>query len=383
MKKIKVLMVAGSMDVGGIESQLMHLFRNADKDKFQIDFTSTMANAIHRKEIEENGGKFLLIPHMNWTRPWEYCGAMLKIMKDGGYDIVHSHELFHSGVTLFLAKMAGIPGRFVHAHNWCDGDGTGRKTSIVRRFYNSVMRVLINSCSTVRIACSSWAGEFVYGKKMIQKPGYYLVYNSVDTAKFLDLYDNEEAGEFVDPEWINVLNVGRFTPVKNQLFLVDIAEELRRKGKKIRFLCAGSNSAGYLDAVQQEVEEKGLQEYVKLLGVRKDIDNLMRKSHAFVLPSKYEGMPLVMIEAQSSGLPCVSAATYSPEVDFEIGKLTWLYLDDGPAVWAEHIENAINGKRASKEQVEKAIENKGFDSRCFSEKLCSLYEKEVRLRGEK
>lgn len=376
MKKIKVLMVAGDMHVGGIENQLMHLARNADKDKFQVDFTSTRQDAFFRQEIEELGGAFILIPPMDWKHPERYCTALLNVMRRGQYDVVHSHELFHSGITLKIAKKAGIPCRFAHAHNWCDSDGTRRKRSMMRSIYNHVMRGMINRYSTVQIACSTWAGSFLYGQDILCKDTYHLVFNSVDSTKFLNHYGQKESGEFCDEQWTNVLNVARLTPVKNQKFLVAIADVFRRRKRNIRFLCVGSGDESYETEIRELIREKNLEPYIKLLGVRKDIDVLMRKSAAFVLPSKYEGMPLVMIEAQSSGLPCVSANTYSPEVDFEIGTVMWLSLDDGAEQWADAIETAISGERPRIEAVEKAIREKKFDSKMFAETICDLYQQD-------
>lgn len=381
MKKIKVLMVAGDMHVGGIENQLMHLARNADTGKFQIDFTSTMPDAFYREEIEQLGGKFILLPPMNWKRPDIYCHALFKVMKEGQYDVVHSHELFHSGITLWLAQKAGVPCRFAHAHNWCDDDGTGKKRSTTRTLYNAVMRTLINRHSTVQIACSTWAGRFLYGERMQKRDSYHLVFNSVDTGKFLDRYDQTESGEFCNDGWVNVLNVARITAVKNQKFLLEIADEFRKRGNKIRILCAGNGDEEYEAQVHSMIEQKQLGEYIQFLGVRKDIDVLMRKCSAFVLPSKYEGMPLVMIEAQAAGLPCVSANTYSPEVDFGIGTVTWLSLEAGAAAWADALEQAVQKDRTPKADVVKAVQEKRFDSKMFAETLCELYQKDAARAG--
>lgn len=383
MKKIRVLMFTGDMHVGGIQNQLMHLVRNADKEKVQIDFTSTMLDAFYREEIEQLGSKFIVIPQMDWRHPDVYCKAIYKVMKEGNYDIVHSHELFHSGITLWLAKKAGVPCRFAHAHNWCDDDGTGRKPSRTRLAYNSIMKKMINSNSTVQLACSTWAGKFLYGEKMQQKDSYYTVFNSVDTGKFLDKYDQVETGEFCEDDWKSILNVARITAVKNQKFLVEIADEFRKRGDQIRILCAGNGDEEYEAQVHSMIEQKQLGEYIQLLGVRKDIDILMRKCSVFVLPSKYEGMPLVMIEAQASGLPCVSADTYSPEVDFGIGTVIWLPLDAGVSAWADELEKAAQKGKAEKSDVMKAVQDKQFDSKMFAEKLCELYEKDYLLRKGK
>ena len=384
MKKIKILMVAGNMHIGGIENQLMHLMRNVDKEKFQIDFTSTMRNPACREEIEQLGGKIYLIPKMNWKKPVPYCKEMYHIMKSGHYDVVHSHELFHSGITLLLARWAGVPCRFAHAHNWSDGDGTGRKRSILRSVYNCVMRKLLCYCSTVQIACSSWAGEFVFGKNIAKKSSYHVIFNSIDTAQFLDDYDNLETGEYLEQNgWKNVLNIARITAVKNQIFLTKIAKVFKERGAKIRILCVGTGDEGILQQVRENIKKYQIEDYFFLVGVRKDIPSLMRKSSAFVLPSKYEGMPLVMIEAQASGLTCVSADTYSPEVDFGINTVIWLSLEEGPAVWADALEKAVMRKRADKEEVVKAVLDKKFDSKMFANELCNLYKEDYQLRGKK
>lgn len=373
MDPIRVLIIAGAMDVGGIENQLMHLLRNAEKDIFQIDFTTTMDHPFYQDEIEALGGKCIRIPA---TEGWHFlrqCKALYRIMKDGQYDIVHSHELFHSGMVLLTAKLAGVKHRFVHAHNWSDDDGTGRR-SMLRRMYNAVMRRWILRYGTDFCACSTLAGRFLYGERKTREPGYHLIFNSVDTGKFIDNYDKVESGDLCDDGWTNVIQIGRFSPIKNQLFTAEIARELKRSGKKIRILCAGNNGGEYERQVRETIERYGVGEHMLLLGVRKDVDVLARKSAAFLLPSLYEGMPLVMIEAQAAGLPCVTADTYSREVDFGIGYVTWLQLEQPASEWAEAVEKAVEKGRADKRAVMDAVEKYGFDSKVFAERLCKLYE---------
>ena len=103
----------------------------------------------------------------------------------------------------------------------------------------------------------------------------------------------------------------------------------------------------------------------------------MKRADAFLLPSKYEGMPLTLIEAQAAGLPCVTADTFSHEVDFGIGAVEWMKLQAGPEAWADALERAVSKGRAKRQTVINAIEAGGFDSQLFAERLCSLYEKSV------
>ena len=359
MEKIKVLLIAGAMNVGGIENQLMHLLRQADKKKFQIDFTTIAPHPFYQDEIEALGAKCIYIHGTGGKHFLRYCRELYRVMREGRYDIIHSHELFHSGMVLLTARLAGVSHRFVHAHNWMEGNDPKARKSLKRRIYNAVMQRLIKWNATDFIACSTLAGRFLYGEAITKQSNYHLVFNSVDTSEFVEKYDRVETGEFTDDGWINVLQVGRFTPVKNQLFTAEIAWELKKRGKKIRILCAGNIGGAYDDSVKAKIAEYGLEEQMLLLGVRRDIDVLMRKSSAFLLPSLYEGMPLVLIEAQSSGLPCVTADTFSREVDFGIGMLDWLSPESGAAAWADAVERAVQKPRAEKKLVEEAIKKGG------------------------
>ena len=371
---IRVLIIAGHMNVGGVENQLMHLLRKADKDTFHIDFTTTVDNPFYEDEIKSLGSDCIHIPPTQGIHFIRYCKALYKVMKDGQYDIVHSHELFHSGMVLLTARLAGVKHRFVHAHNWMEGNNPKAKKSLKRRTYNAVMQKLIQWNATEFIACSTWAGKFLYGDKVLKQSNYHLVFNSVDTSKFIEKFNEKESGEFCDDGYLNVIQVGRFTPVKNQLFTVELAKELKNRGKKIRFLCVGNTGGDYEEQVKTKIKEYNLENEVLLLGVRKDVDVLMRKSNAFILPSLYEGMPLVLIEAQASGLPCISADTFSREVDFNIGSINWLNLEDGVSAWCDAIEEGVQHDRYDLDEIKVAIAKYGFDSESFAKMICHLYQ---------
>lgn len=372
-KKIKVLVVAGPMEIGGLENQLMYLIRNANRDEFHFDYTLYDKNAYYSDEVERLGGESIVIPNTEGIHFFRYCRALYRVLKKGEYDVIHSNELFHSGLVLLTAKLAGVKHRFVHAHNIAEG--VGEKPSLVRRLYNTVMRFLILRCATEFCACSTPAAEFLYGKGITEKNNFHLIFNSFKTSEFIDNYDHIETGEFCDVEWKNVIQVSRFSEVKNQLFTVDIATALKKAGKKIRILLAGDDNNEYGKLVREKVLKNGLQDYVLILGARSDIASLERKSSAFLLPSLYEGMPLALIEAQATGIPCVVADTFSREVDFEIGGIEWVKLSENVEFWAKAVERAVNKPRAQKQNVVNAVKIKGFESNAFSDKLFDLYKK--------
>ena len=368
MKKIKVLIIAGTMHVGGIENQLMYLIRNADKDLFQIDFTTTMDHPFYEAEILSLGGRCIKIPETGRKHFLRYCRVLYKVLKEGHYDIVHSNELFHSGMVLMTARLAGVKHRFAHAHS--SNQDYGR--DIVRHAYIKLMRLMIMMNGTQLLACSSLAAKFLYGDKVFRDNRYHLLVNSVDTEKFLSDPTDGRPEEF-DNRWKYVLQVGRFSDEKNFLFTVLLARECKRRNNGIRFLCAGNNGGSYEKKVIEEIERYHLEDEMILLGVRKDVDQLMKSADAFILPSKYEGMPLTLIEAQASCLPCVVADTCSHEVDFQTGSVTWLSLNEDITEWVNGIEKAVEQGKTDKEKVIEAIRERGFDSKDFADKVCRYY----------
>ena len=361
------------MDVGGIENQLMHLLRNADRDRFQIDYTTTDEHPFYEDEILSLGGNCIHIPGTGGRRLFRYCKALYRVLKEGKYDVIHSHELFHSGLVLLTAKLAGVKCRIAHAHSSNQTIGG----SFARRCYTAVMRRLILRCATEYAACSSLAGAFLFGEKTLTKPNYHLVFNSVETKRFLPDKDEKAVP---DPDgWRTVLQVGRFQNEKNFLFSTQIAAACKKRGDRIRFQFAGNDGSGnpYERAVTQSIEENGLQDTVQLLGIRKDVNELMKQADAFLLPSKYEGMPLTLIEAQAACLPCVAADTFSHEVDFGLNQIQWLKLNNPIPVWADAVEAAVERNKVPRNRVETVVREKGFDVKCFAEKLCGLYQAAV------
>ncbi len=371
MNRIKVLIIAGSMNVGGIENQLMHLLRHADKDRFQIDFTTTEEHPYFLDEMLSLGAKCIRIPGTDGRRFFRQIRALYRIMRSGQYDIVHSNELFHSGVVLLAARLAGVEHRFVHAHS-CNQD-YGR--NLIRLTYTRVMRALIKRNATCFLACSTLAAKFLYGEEILSDPRYHLVVNSVETERFLP-ETNQTEREPSENGWKTVLQVGRFRDEKNFIFTTEIAEACKNRGDRIRFLFVGNN--GENNPIEHEVRNRieacQLQNHVQLLGVRKDVNELMKHADAFILPSKYEGMPLTLIEAQAACLPCVVADTFSHEVDFGVGAIRWIGLDESASVWADAIEAAVVQKLPSREAVKQAIEMKGFDTWHFANTICRLYQ---------
>lgn len=360
------------MNVGGIENQLMHLVRHADKERFQIDFTTTVKHPYFQDEIESLGSKCIYIPPTGRTHLLKYCRALYHVLRDGHYDIVHSNELFHSGLVLLTAKLAGVKHRYAHAHS------SNQKYDFdpVRYIYFIIMRFLILHTATNYFACSSMAASFLYGDKIFRRNNYHLIVNSVDTEAFLSEQKDISISEDFFSGWKNILQVGRFSAEKNFLFTAKLAKECKKRNNGIRFLCIGNRddaNNSYENKVKAEIKLNHLEEYMILLGTRKDVAEFMKRADAFILPSQYEGMPLTLIEAQASCLPCLAADTFSHEVDFNIDAIIWMDLNDDVSLWVNSLETIIRKGKADKRKVINAIQQYGFDSKVFSEKICRFY----------
>lgn len=367
MNTLRILIVTGTMEVGGIENQMMNLLRQADKSKYQIDFTTTEEHPYYEDEIRSLGSRCVHIPDTGKKHYYRYCKAIYRVMKDGQYDVVHSNELFHSGMVLLMARLAGVRQRFAHAHSSNQSYGFNP----IRRLYHRLMRRLILNNATCFLACSSAAGEFLYGRSIHNSNNYHVVFNTVDTNRFLP--NEAETRDSSPGDQKTVLQVGRFSDEKNFLFSVQVAATCRDRGDNFHFSFVGNSGNSYEVQVCEYIRKQGLEDTVSLLGVRKDVNLLMRQADLFILPSKYEGMPLTLIEAQAACLPCVVADTFSHEVDFGIDAVTWLPPDASAEEWATTLERVSHRKKPNRQTVENAIQKGGFDTSQFVERITSLY----------
>lgn len=343
---IRVAQVVGKMLGGGVEAVVMNYYRHIDRNKVQFDFlVDADSTLVPRDEIESLGGRVFEIPP--YQHVVEYQRELQRLFKQEGWRIVHSHINALSVFPLRAAKKAGVPVRIAHSHS-TSGKGEHAKNAL-----KAVLKTQANRYPTHRFACSKFAGEWLFGKSA----DFEVVYNAID----LDLFRfNAEARAQARADLglvgdqFAIGHVGRFTAQKNHAFLVDVFTEVAKRRDDAVLLLVGSGEAGA--SVKALVDERGLTDRVKFLGQRSDVNRLYQAFDAFVLPSLYEGLGLVGVEAQVSGLPCLLSDAITREVDVT-GECKFLPIVS-PAVWADEI---CGLKRAS-ENFRCAI-----DESCLSE----------------
>ncbi|MDJ0675320.1 MAG: glycosyltransferase family 1 protein [Calothrix sp. MO_167.B42] len=336
-RPIRILHVVGGMVRGGIETWLMHILRHIDRDRFCMDFlVHTPEPCAYDGEIRSLGSRIIPCPLEKW-RPWVYGANLKKILQEyGPYDIVHSHVHHFSGYILGLAKEAGVPLCIAHSHN--DTSSQEAKAPLYRRLYCQLSESWINRHATLGLACSRQAAGDLFGSDWETDSRWQLLYYGIDLQPFQDFVDPVAVrAEFGIPaDAFAIGHVGRFEPQKNHQFLIKIAAEIAKREPKMRLLLLGE---GYLQPeIAQQVAHMGLGDKVIFAGSRPDVPRLMVGAmDVFFLPSLHEGLPLVLLEAQAAGLPCIFSDVITREVDTIPSLVNRLSLSQSEEQWAETV----------------------------------------------
>ncbi|MFI3201319.1 MAG: glycosyltransferase [Eubacteriales bacterium] len=363
----KILIVAGSLDMGGVEKQLVHLAKIIDKKKYLVHFTCTNPNPYYKTELLMANCIIKVMPDPREAGTLKYCMHMLNLMKEEKYDIVHAHKLFHSGIDLFIACIAGVPKRIAHAHSTRDGH---RHNKVIRAIYHCIMRGSILCFGTDYIACSTEAGKYLYGTGILKNRNFKVIFNSVETIKYF-LPNNDRLPFKKKDGWIYVTHIGRFSYEKNHDFIIDIAKEAKKVDDKMMFILVGNGDL--LNGIEERIRLENLSDYVICLGLRTDVEDILKNSDAFILPSLYEGMPLTLIEAQAAGIQCLVADHITCEADYGIGLFHKESIKISPKIWHEKLQHLVAQPMVDKNIVQEAIDSKGFKVEDFALNLCRIY----------
>lgn len=331
---VRILHVVGAMNLGGAETWLMHILRHIDRKRFQMDFVvHTTQPAAYDDEIRALGSQ--IIPCLHPRYPLTYARNLKRILREyGPYDIIHSHVHHYSGWVLRVAQQAGIPMRIAHSHS--DTSFLQANASVLRRLYFVLMRRWIIQYATRGLGCSRAAATALFGPEWTSDARWRVLYYGIDLMPFHQAVQRDSvlAELGIPPDAFVVGHVGRFVEPKNHIFLLDIAREIVRCEPRARFVLVGD---GHLRAtVAQRVKEMGLTEYFVFAGERADVARLMLGAmDLFVFPSLYEGLGIVLVEAQAAGLPCLISNVVPQDVEVVPSLFQRLDLAQPAAVWAE------------------------------------------------
>ena len=337
---IRVLQCVNNMHRAGLETLLMNYYRSMDRTKIQFDFlTHRPDRSDYDDEIEQLGGRIYYAPRLYPQNYPAYFAYMKQFFAEHPeYQIVHSHIDAMSYLPLLAAKRAGIPFRIAHSHN--TRIDPGLKYPLKQYF-----RFRLDSVATHRIGCGQKAGEFLFRGKP-----FLLIPNAVDAERFRfsETTRNRKRGELGIGDQMVVGHVGRFAYAKNHEFLLKIFQAVLRSQPDAVLLLAGTGETEA--AIRSLAESLGISGSVRFLGSRSDVSELYQAMDVFVMPSRFEGVPVVGIEAQFSGLPCIFSTDVPPEVMFT-DRCHVLALDQGPEAWAEAVTHLGKNLRTANTTV--------------------------------
>ena len=345
---IRVLQVVTQMTRGGLETMLMNYYRHIDRSKVQFDFLehrNYMAD--YDAEILELGGVIHRLPRLNPLSP-SYLRALDRFFAEHSeYRIVHSHLDCMAGIPLKYAKKHGVPTRIAHAHN-SNQDRNFKYP--MKLFYKQA----IPRYATDLFACGQEAGQWMFGGK-----SFTVLNNAIDAEKYI--YNASIRAEVrqelgIGIKTLVVGHVGRLSPQKNHTFLIETFHALLQEHADSKLVLVGRGNLE--EAIRQQCENLGIADHVIFTGVRNDVNRLLQAMDVFVLPSLYEGLSVVAVEAQAAGLPCIFSDSIPKECEKTSGLVRFFPLEDGAERWAQEILNLGTTSRLDKSSE---IRQNGFD----------------------
>lgn len=367
IKPLRVLQILTNLDRGGMETMTMNFYRYIDRKRVQFDFL------LHREkegdyeaEARSLGARIFRVPRQNPLDP-RYWQALDSFFASHPYQVVHAQLDCLSALPLAVAKRYGTPVRIAHSHN-------SRQDHDIKYPLKLICKKFIRYEATDLFACGVDAGKWMFGTD-----DFTVVRNAINVDSYTF---NETCRERtrkslgISSDTFVVGHVGRFVPAKNHILILDIFSSLLRLRPNSVLLLVGD---GDLRAkIECRAANLGISESVRFLGLRSDVPNLMQAMDVFLMPSLYEGLPLVLIEAQAAGLPCVISKSIPEDCDLTGQYITRIALEEDPVKWAEQlIAQPESAKRGNGSSVVRAA---GFDVTDVAKKLEKFYLKKAGVK---
>lgn len=357
MEKILVVITTGFDSVGGITSAAMNYIRNIEKNSISFDFCSfNEPNGELLSEITEYGYNYYKLPDRR-KKIIQYCQQLSILLKKNRYNIIHIHGNSSTMVfELLVAKIAKVEKRIVHGH--------AKSTNYP--LANKILSPLFNSLYTDAIAVSNESGKWLYKKR------FTVINNAIDVNKYKFNIDKRNVIRNklkIDEDCIVVGNVSKLNEGKNLFFLIDIYAEYFKMNSNSRLLIVGGGML--YDKLKQYVLSKNLQDNIILTGMKMNVNDYLSAMDCFVFTSLYEGLGMVLIEAQAAGLPCICSNRVPVETKVT-QNIEYVDIDEPVSKWALKINNIEKTDRKS-EDIYNDIKKNGYDINTETNKLYDIY----------
>lgn len=370
-KPIRVLQATISNDRGGLTEYIRQNYAYINKENYQFDFLTYDEVIDFSAEVIECGGNIFTVPSP--LKAYSYYKRLKELNDRWKYGVIHFHLSYANFVPVLLAKLAGFNTIIIHSHS-TNIDEKNEWKKRVKQGIHKVGRVVINRLSAFNIACSTEAGLWMFSKiVMNDKNKYMKANNAVNTKKYAF---NPAVRRIVRDglglsDEIAVLHVGRFSYTKNHKAVLEIFKASKSINPNMKLYLVGpidTMNPFYIEAVTL-VKEWGLEDSVVFLGAINNVAEVMQGMDVLLLPSRFEGLSIVGIEAQASGLDVYFSENISRESKI-ISTASFFSLDDIKCV-AE--EMAL--KKSHRKDVEAEIKQAGYEITEAIKKIEFIYEK--------
>jgi len=376
-KQARVLHVVTSMtQTGGVGRLLMDLNSNIDQEKLRFDFLSLSHGDLQEcnEAMAAIGVSLYCIPNLSSSGLFAFIRNIRNvILAHGPYEAVHLHIYHLSGIAAWVAKRAGIKNVITHSHG-TQYEGRNRNNFLFGPFF-LLSQWLIRANSTVFIACTRDAGRALFGPKIVRSEKFSLLMNAIDIRKFKSSSAIEIAktkfNYAICKESLVIGHIGRLSYAKNQMRLVEIFYEIVKEREDAVLVVIGVG--GLEGELKKMVNSKTIADRVFFVGAQDNIPGWLSIFDVFVLPSLFEGLGIVNIEAQAMSIPCVVSDAIPAEADLCVGLLKFVSLKKSSREWAEIVLKAANMVRPPLDVIRKALHAKGYDIKYVAKQLERLY----------
>lgn len=377
-------LLGGGKSIGGVEKMLLNYYYRIDRSKIIFDFCFYRENTfgtVYEEFVDvlKDSRIFELKAFNNESSLGGYIRTISKvkrIIKENHYDVVHINAgrppLLITG--LIAARMAGARVRIVHSHSTKGNDGRNSMGVLLYDLVSTCIKPIFRTFATHLFGCSTEAGIYMFGKKIVKSSKYTPIHNAINVEPYR--YNIKERNRLrieyaISEDTLLFGHVGRFSSEKNHLFLIDVFSEIHKLIPKSKLWLVGDGDTNIKTDVIQKIKDLSLENCVSLLGSRKDVNCIDQALDTMIFPSTYEGLSVVLVEAQAAALPVFTSTSISPEHRIT-DLVTFLDLKDSARVWADKIIDTMSKHTTRIDSIEQ-VRQSGYDIDKEAEKLQRIY----------
>lgn len=347
---VRILHIVHILNRGGMESRIMDLYRNINKQRYQFDFyVDSGQKGVFDLEIEQDGGSvyYSSLPNKNGFP--SFRAFRLFLDKHREYKIIYAYNQW-AGMYLKIAQKKGIPTRVAYSR-------TSLESYSLKNLIKNIVKINVNKYATHKFAVSKKAGEWLFGSNAVRKNEVVIWPNAINAKNyaFHEKIRMEVRKELNIMDKFVVIHVGNFRRAKNHPFLLEVFSEIKRLNKNSILLLIGN---GRLDSFTEQINRLKIADSIIFLGVRDDVSRLLQAGDVFVFPSLYEGFPGAVLEAQASGLWCLVSDTVTEEIEVT-NHIERISLSLPCTFWASKV---LSYDKLNRDMAWKEIVQAGYDN---------------------